>query len=85
MQRAALLAPVISGAVEHIREVGCGPGAFHGRGNQGVTLSRGAAGGCSGGGAAMLLILTWSIAAVHQVGIVAVVVSQVKKEVILAL
>ena len=53
MQRAALLAPVISGAVEHIREVGCGPGAFHGRGNQGVTLSRGAAGGCSGGGAAI--------------------------------
>ena len=32
-----------------------------------------------------MLILTWSVAAVHQVGIVAVVVSQVKKEVILAL
>ena len=33
----------------------------------------------------MLLIFTWSVPAVHQVGIVAVVVSQVKKEVILAL
>ena len=82
---------VISSTVKHVREVHCDPGAFGGGGNQGITLScgrgcRGGGGGgpCSGGGA-VLVVLTWSVPTVHQVGVVTVVGCQVKQEVILAL
>ena len=107
----AVLAVVISGAVEHVREVDGGPGTPLARGNLGVALSHFSAGGgahgrgcswgdsgrlCSRGGggsggragscrAAMFLIFTRSVSAVHQLWIVAVVVSDVKQEVLLTL
>ena len=108
MLSTTLLAVVISGAVEHVGEVGCGPGTFRGGGNQGGTLRclcaagvrgggsdrhggggsdrGGGGGGCScSGGAAMLFILTGPGPAVHQLGVVAVVVGEVEEEVVLAL